>query len=134
MSSWVIFLTLTGLVAFVHALCLIFLYWKRSRSVSIANVTTSRDVQKLRIAPFACTFLALIGSIIILTKSRNTTEVCTEANEANEAIDLDVGGIGVLLGLFLPCLMLFIFLILGHFMPESSGAKELCIAQCASMF
>jgi hypothetical protein len=129
MSSWIIFLTLTGFVALTHALYLTFLNWKRSRSTSTANFTTARDVHNLRIAPLACTFLASLGSILISIKSRNTAAVCAEANEA---INLDVGGIGVLLGLLFPCLMLLIVLISGHFMPETSGAKELCIAQCAS--
>jgi hypothetical protein len=44
-----------------------------------------------------------------------------------------VGGIGVLLGLFLPCGLLFFVLLSGHFRAETSGAKELYMAQLASM-
>jgi hypothetical protein len=127
MSSWIVFLTLTGSVAFTHALYLTSIHWKRSR---IGPFNRAWDVRKLRIAPFVCTLLALIGSIVISLKSRNTAILCADTNEA---INLDVGGIGVLLGLFLPCLVLLMVLVSGHFILETSGAKELCVAQCASM-
>lgn len=49
-------------------------------------------------------------------------------------VNTDIGGIGVLLGLTVPCGFLFVMLSLGHFKSETSGPKEICIGQIASMY
>jgi hypothetical protein len=49
-------------------------------------------------------------------------------------INPDIGGVGVLLGLCLPSMVLLVVLIGGHKRTTSTGAKELCLAHVASMF
>jgi hypothetical protein len=61
--------------------------------------------------------------------ARGEVETCSDDKKD---INPDVGGIGILLGLFLPCLVLLGVLISGHYKAETSGVKELCMAQCAS--
>jgi hypothetical protein len=73
--------------------------------------------------------LALIALIAIPMNARIRTKMCVDDKED---IDPDVGGIGILLGLFVPCLVLLGMPFVGHFKAEISGVKELCMAQCAS--
>lgn len=63
-----------------------------------------------------------------LTKPSGSPQ-CSEDSEINA----DIGGIGVLLGLFLPSALLVVVLLSGHWKAEPSGAKELCMAHMASM-
>lgn len=51
----------------------------------------------------------------------------------DQEINPDIGGIGVLLGLFWPSVALAITLALGHKKTEASGAKELCLAHVANL-
>ncbi|KAH6616348.1 hypothetical protein C7974DRAFT_43360 [Boeremia exigua] len=63
-----------------------------------------------------------------LTKP-NTTTQCLQDVEVNA----DIGGIGVLLGLFLPTVVIGMVLLSGHWKAEPSGAKELCMAHMANL-
>jgi hypothetical protein len=47
-------------------------------------------------------------------------------------VNPDIGGIGVVFGLFTNCFAIAVVLIFGHIKSETSGVKELCIAQLYS--
>lgn len=84
----------------------------------------------IRYMPVASFILSLVVSIIQAWRKPLYTGTCS--NEYN--INPDIGGIGVLLGLFLPSLVLWMVLISGHWKAEPLGAKELCNAQMANEF
>ncbi|KAH7117597.1 hypothetical protein B0J11DRAFT_570843 [Dendryphion nanum] len=80
--------------------------------------------------PAACLVISIIGTIIISRSPWNQTKEC---KEHDATINQDIGGVGVLIGLFLPCLVLLFVLGMGHFKSETSGPKELCMAQLANL-
>ncbi|KAH7086016.1 hypothetical protein BKA63DRAFT_575416 [Paraphoma chrysanthemicola] len=92
--------------------------------------TTNRRVRHLRIGPVVCLILAVLGTIVVPITARADGQPCT--NES-EDINPDVGGLGVLIGLFSPCFVLLLVMFFGHFSNGNTGAKELCIAQCANL-
>ena len=124
-----IFLIATSVCAFVYTIQLVYLDRIRLRSGIIAEITSRKRARLLRAGPVVCSILATIALVCVPLLGKSRSEGCLQEN--NE-INPDVGGIGVLLGLFLPCLVLLVVLILGHFTVHTSGAKELCMAQCAS--
>jgi hypothetical protein len=86
-------------------------------------------VKSLRILPVVSLFLSVVIVFTSARTDRTSSQQCPQDGEINP----DIGGIGVLLGLFLPSIALAVLLILGHTMAEASGTKELCVAQIASM-
>lgn len=97
-------------------------FWKRILPLSLTKA------KSLRILPIA----SLCLSIIVVATSANKSRTDLKCEQDGE-INPDIGGIGVLLGLFLPSLALAILLLLGHKKSEPCGTKELCVAQIASM-
>jgi len=124
-----IFLVTTSVVAFAYTVQLVYLDRMRLWSGNVAEATSKKRARLLRAGPIACSALAIIALVLVLLPSNSRSEACSPENHE---INPDVGGIGVLLGLFLPCLVLLVVLFLGHFTAHSSGAKELCMGQCAS--
>jgi hypothetical protein len=86
-------------------------------------------VKSLRILPFVSLFLSAVVVLTSAKTNRTSSQRCPQDGEINP----DIGGIGVLLGLFLPSIALAVLLMLGHTIAEASGTKELCVAQIASM-
>ena len=74
-----------------------------------------------------CLSLVIIG--ISTLRDEDNPQACPQ----EFAINPDIGGIGVLLGLFVPSVALAIALLLGHKTSEPFGAKELCLAHMASI-
>lgn len=66
----------------------------------------------IRVLP-AASFIS--ASILILLLARNYNNGQTGFSPEEFQVSLDVGGVGVLLGLFLPCGFLLMILISGHF-------------------
>jgi len=124
-----IFLLATGFCAFAYAIHLTILNNKRLRGGTVAKSTSKQRARFLRIGPAICLILAVVATVLAPLHSKTSIETCPEDEKT---INPDVGGIGVLLGLFLPCLVLLLVLLSGHFTSGTSGAKELCMAQCAS--
>ena len=124
-----IFLVTTSVVAFAYTVHFVYLDSARLRGEIVEEAKSRKRAWHLRVGPVVCSILAIIAFVLILLPRNSRSEACLPEN--NE-INPDVGGIGVLLGLFLPCLVLLLVLILGHFTAHTSGAKELCIAQFAS--
>jgi len=124
-----IFLVTTSIVAFVYTVHLVYLDKVRLQSGIVAEATSRKRARLLQAGPIVCSILAAIALVLVPLLGNSRSEACLHEN--NE-INPDVGGIGVLLGLFLPCLVLLLVLFLGHFTVHTSGAKELCMAQCAS--
>jgi len=124
-----IFLVTTSVCAFAYTVHLVYLDRIRLRSGIIAETTSRKRARLLRAGPVVCSTLATIALILVPILGNHGFEACSqEGHDVNP----DVGGIGVLLGLFLPCLALLVVLCLGHFTAHTSGAKELCMAQFAS--
>ena len=97
-----------------------------------------RNIVKLGDKPQQALWTLLVGSILLsvalVAVSATTRKDSPAACSAEElGLNPDIGGIGVLMGLFLPCLPLVLILCLGHWRAETFGVKELCIAQLASM-
>jgi hypothetical protein len=86
-------------------------------------------VKSLRILPVVSLFLSVVIVLTSAKTARKTSQQCPQDGEINP----DIGGVGVLLGLFLPSIALAVLLMLGHTIAEASGTKELCVAQIASM-
>jgi hypothetical protein len=86
-------------------------------------------VKNLRVLPIA----SLSLSVIVIATSAYTSKTSSQKCSQDGKINPDIGGIGVLLGLFLPSIILAILLLLGHTTTEAYGTKELCVAQIASM-
>jgi hypothetical protein len=86
-------------------------------------------VKTLRILPVVTLFLSTVIVITSAKTNRTTSQHCPQDGDINP----DIGGVGVLLGLFLPSIALAVLLVLGHTIAEASGTKELCVAQIASM-
>ena len=124
-----IFLVATSVSAFAYTAHLVYLDNIRLRSGTVAEATSRKRARLLRAGPVVCSILAIVALILVLLLGDSRSEACSPEN--NE-INPDVGGIGVLFGLFLPCLVLLGVLFLGHYTAHTSGAKELCMAQCAS--
>lgn len=123
------FLIITSVCAFIYTIQLVYLDRIRLRSGIIAETTSKRRAQLLRAGPVVCSLLATIALVLVPLIGSSRFKACLQENSE---INPDVGGIGVLLGLFLPCLVILVVLFLGHFTVHTSGAKELCMAQCAS--
>jgi hypothetical protein len=86
-------------------------------------------VKTLRILPVVSLFLSVVIVLTSAKTARTTSQQCPQDGEINP----DIGGVGVLLGLFLPSIALAVLLMLGHTIAEASGTKELSVAQIASM-
>jgi hypothetical protein len=114
--------------ALVYTLQLLYLNYYRLRQGDIADETTERRARNLCIIPFVCVVISLVATVVV-SACANSSDACFEDDNT---VNPDVGGIGVLLSLFSPCLILLFVLVLGHFTAENTGAKELCMAQCAS--
>ncbi len=78
--------------------------------------------------------LAFLLSIPLIALSATTRHDDTDGCDGELKMNNDIGGIGVLLGLFLPPCILVLILVYGHFKSYTFGAKELCIAQMASTY
>ena len=89
-----------------------------------------RSTLSLRILPAVS---VLISLILVITAQRSDRNGLTGCSEEDLRINPDLGGIGVLLGMFLPCIVLLLVLVSGHWNASTFGAKELCMAQLASM-
>lgn len=131
-------LLITQIVCAVfYCLYLLYLYYSKrtaienSREAKAVDAKSARVAASLRICPITCVILSLIA---VIFKVKDAERRIDECPEDDFEINPDIGGIGVLLGLFLPCLVLLLVLVSGHFKAETSGAKELCMAQCASMY
>jgi len=72
-------------------------------------------------------------SLAVVISSALTQPVGSAQCSADSEVNGDIGGIGILLGLFLPSITLVTILLSGHWKAEPSGAKELCMAHLASM-
>jgi hypothetical protein len=114
--------------AFVYTLQLIYFNNNRLRGGTTADQTSKSKARLLRIGPAVCMIIAVVATVVVSIRA-GSSETCLEDDNT---VNPDVGGIGVLLSLFLPCLVLVIVLLLGHFTAENTGPKELCMAQCAS--
>jgi len=123
------FLVTTSVVAFAYTVHLVYLNRIRLQNRIVAEDTSRKRARLLQAGPVICSILAAIALVVVPLLGNSRSEACLQENHE---INPDVGGIGVLLGLFLPCLVLLLVLILGHFTAHTSGAKELCMAQCAS--
>ena len=124
-----IFLIVTSVCAFIYTIQLVYLDKIRLQGGTVAEATSRKRARLLRAGPVVCSTLATIAFTLVPIFGNHEFEACLQKKPE---INPDVGGIGVLLGLFLPCLVLLVVLILGHFTAHTSGAKELCMAQCAS--
>jgi hypothetical protein len=114
--------------ALVYTLQLLYLNYHRLRQGDIADGRTKRRARNLCLLPTVCVGISLVATAVILARA-NSSDACFEDDNT---VNPDVGGIGALLSLFSPCLILLFVLVLGHFTAENTGAKELCMAQCAS--
>jgi len=123
------FLVTTSVCAFAYTVHLVYLDKIRLRSGTVAEATSRKRARLLRAGPVVYSILATIVFVIALSLRNSKSEACSQ--EDNE-INPDIGGIGVLLGLFLPCFVLLVVLFFGHFTAHTSGAKEICMAQFAS--
>jgi hypothetical protein len=93
-----------------------------------------RVAKRLRVLPIASLCLSVaIVTVLVVSSATDTSKSSNECADDSE-INADIGGIGVLLGLFVPSGTLMLVLFSGHWKAETSGAKELCVAQMASMF
>jgi hypothetical protein len=86
-------------------------------------------VKCLRVLPIVSLFLSVVIVLTSAKTAKTTSQQCPQDGEINP----DIGGVGVLLGLFLPSIALAVLLMLGHTIAEASGTKEICVAQIASM-
>ncbi|KAF2013053.1 hypothetical protein BU24DRAFT_425617 [Aaosphaeria arxii CBS 175.79] len=99
-------------------------YWQR-RSPEALNKTTNH----IYLRAFAILSLILSVPPIVTSARQSPPSMCQDGLDVNA----DIGGIGVLLGLFWPAAALKITLVLGHRKTETSGAKELCLAHMANL-
>jgi hypothetical protein len=81
---------------------------------------------------WALPLTSLCLSLIIVGTSSSHNVDHVDACSEDLAINPDIGGIGVLLGLFVPSMALMVVLVLGHWTSEPFAAKELCLAHMAS--
>lgn len=67
-------------------------------------------------------FFQCVGSVVTILRPilDKSTLACTKAS-----LNPDIGGIGVLVGLYVPGLLVFLSLVLGHFTGSDTGTKEL---------
>ena len=152
-AYYVALLTISS-CSLIYPLQLASYLWSHFRSQLPVYGTTRVDARFLRVPPFVCSVVSVFGCGFILRNVWSSSSqyhlghpppdlelrdsmlvlmpnstLCMDET----TINLDIGGIGVLLGLFLPCILLLLVLISGHFKAERSGAKEVCMAQCACM-
>jgi amino acid transporter len=83
----------------------------------------------VRMLPITCVALSIIMVVVSAAITPKESPQCALDGEINP----DIGGVGVLLRLCIPTIVLLIVLILGHKRNTSTGAKELCLAHVASM-
>lgn len=121
----------TSLCAFVYTIQLTYFDSIRSHTGTTARGNIIKRAKLLQIGPWVCLALSIVAVVIVPIRVNSSVQTCSEENSE---VNPDIGGIGVLIGLFLPCVILLLVLLSGHFTAETSGAKELCMAQCASMF
>jgi amino acid transporter len=114
--------------ALVYTLQLIHFNNIRLRRRTTEDQTSKRRAQILRIIPAVCVVISVVATVVASTRA-DSSDACFGDDTT---INPDIAGIGVLLSLFAPCLVLVVVLVLGHFTAEHSGAKEFCMAQCAS--
>jgi hypothetical protein len=114
--------------AFVYTLQLVRFNSNRLRRGTSSDQTSRKRAKILCTGPAVCAIVSLIATVVVSIRAESSDTCFEEDNIINP----DVGGIGVLLSLFAPCLVLVAVLVLGHFTAENSGTKELCMAQCAS--
>lgn len=104
-----------------------FVLFKLSRTVLPRAL---RSTASLRALP---AISVIVSSSLTLVAIKNQSNSLASCSEDELKINPDIGGIGVLLGMFLPCGYLLLVLESGHWNPGTFGAKELCMAQLASM-
>ncbi|KAF2490848.1 hypothetical protein BU16DRAFT_595446 [Lophium mytilinum] len=121
------------IVAVLYAALLVVLeYRARQTAQDRQRIAPARRYfrRSLKWLPAISVVLSIALVVVVAIQRRTSTIECSE-NELQ--INPDIGGIGVLLGLFLSCLCLLLVLLSGHFEAKTSGAKELCIAQLANL-
>jgi hypothetical protein len=79
-----------------------------------------------------CLSVAIV-TVVIVSSAADISKCFNECAQGSK-INADIGGIGVLLGFFGPFGTLMLVLSSEHWKDETSGAKELCVAQMASLF
>lgn len=83
-----------------------------------------RNHQTLCYIPIMSVCLSIAVVIASALTKPSESPQCSE----DFKINADIGGTGVLLGLFLPSALLVVVLLSGHWKAEPSGAEELCMA------
>jgi hypothetical protein len=124
MDATSILLVLLIVFTLLYTLLLFCLNWLKHWSPWNVTVTLSAT----RSLPVLIFVLSIPLIAVSATTRRDHIDGCEDELQMNN----DIGGIGVLLGLFLPPCVLVLILIWGHFESYTFGAKELCVAQMAS--
>lgn len=89
-----------------------------------------KRAHNLSILPLTSLVLSIVVTALAAVKSATaSSRECSQDGDINP----DIGGVGVLFGLFLPTTTLAMTLFIGNFTAEAFGTKELCLAQIASM-
>ncbi|PVI01974.1 hypothetical protein DM02DRAFT_727526, partial [Periconia macrospinosa] len=109
-------------------------------TVSLTYGPKSRSrAQQLRIVPILSNLLFIVAFVCTLITWKKNSERGNQAIPPSKAcreefsINPDLGGVGALLALMLPSFLIIFVLILGHLKPETSGAKEVCLAQVGNL-
>ncbi|KAF2659147.1 hypothetical protein K491DRAFT_216389 [Lophiostoma macrostomum CBS 122681] len=128
----VAFFLVVGSCAFLHTLHLAYITWHKPTYRELNDDEISEKSKGVRHWPILIFVVSVIACITIPIHVWRTIPTYREEDAClpeNTEINPDIGGPGVNLGLYLPCLVLLLNLISGHFKSESTGTHPLGYAQ-----